>query len=194
MNNMLATLLEDYMSSLGITDVLADVIRAEMGLAFFDNDVEAMAMVEAPAAKSHHQNYPGGLLEHSLKLCKFLFSRTIEGGARPENAIVLTVRQVAQVGLFHDLCKLHLYQKQADGTYAYDRNLLGHHAKLSVQIAHNLIGHLDPQVEICILLHMAGGFWNNEDYEELNDPMLIWAIRNLRTVSAVQWADMKACE
>ena len=194
MKSALTNLLEDFMTSLSISDVLADAIRAEMNLAFFDNDVEAMAMVEAPAAKSHHQNYPGGLLEHSLKLCKFLFSRTVEGGARPENAIALTARQVAQIGMFRDLCKLHLYQKQADGTYAYDRELIGHHAKLSVQIARNLVGRLDPQVEICILLHMAGGFWNNEDEAALTDTDRKWLTNNLRTVSAVQWADMKACE
>ena len=64
---------------------------------------------------------------------------------------------------------------------------------LLVQRCEQLGITLSDKERVCILLHMAGGWWNAEDEGALSGKDREWVARNLRTIAAVQWADMKAC-
>ena len=143
--------------------------------------------MRAPAAKSHHQNYPKGLLEHSGKLSMWLYKRAIEEG-------LFTLEECAKIGFLHDFCKLYLYEPDGKGNYKVDPYLCLHHAKRSIELAEGTGFELSQKEKICILLHMAGGYWNVEDEAMLTPDDKLWIIENLQTISAVQWADMKACE
>ena len=142
-----------------------------------------------PAAKTHHQNYEGGLTEHNFKFACYLYSRalTIYPGMNP-------VESVVKIAVCHDLCKVNLYKLGSDGKYSYDYEEYKHHAKESVRRAKTLNIELSQLERICILLHMAGGWWNNEDEAELNESDRDLIGNNIKLISAVQWADMKACE
>jgi len=142
---------------------------------------------KAPAAKAHHQNYEGGLIEHSFKLACYLYSRVLKIGG-------FTVDQVARVAMCHDFCKIGLYQLQSDGNYTYDKEKIKHHGLASVAYADLMSIALSQGERICVLLHMAGGWWNAEDENDLSLADRLWIGQNIQLLSAVQWADMKACE
>ena len=145
----------------------------------------------APASAKYHQNYAGGLYEHCHMVGEYLYSRSNE--VTTYAAIELTVGECARIALFHDLCKVGLYTKGADGAYHSDKELYKHHALLSVQRCEELGIMLSQKERVCILLHMAGGFCNPEDEAALTESDREWLANNFRVVSAVQWADMKAC-
>lgn len=142
-----------------------------------------------PAAKTHHQNYEGGLTEHNFKFACYLYGRvlTMYPGTNP-------IESVVKIAVCHDLCKVDLYKLGEDGKYSYDYEKYKHHAKESVRRTNILGVELNQLERICILLHMAGGWWNDEDEEELNESDRKLIGENIRLISAVQWADMKACE
>ena len=144
--------------------------------------------VTAPAAKNHHQNYKGGLLEHSGKFAMWLYGRALA-----KEDLDISIEECVKIGFFHDFCKLFLYIPN-NGTYWVNSDVYPHHAKRSVEIAKELGYNFSQKEKICILFHMAGGWWNDEDEEELTTSDRRWISKNLRLVSAIQWADMKACE
>ena len=143
----------------------------------------------APAAKSHHQNYPCGLLEHSGKFAMWLYARSLKGD------IDITLKECVKIAFFHDFCKVYLYTPDNEnGGYIIDYIIYPHHSKRSIELAKELGYKLSQKEKICILLHMAGGYWNDEDELELTAKDRKWIANNIRLISAVQWADMKACE
>ena len=142
-----------------------------------------------PAAKSHHQNYEGGLVEHCFKFAVWLQVRNL----RKDYPLGLSPRWIVDVAFLHDLCKVGLYKPAAQG-YSYDPEEYKHHALESLRRARILSFELIRSQEICILLHMAGGWWNKEDEVGLDDEDGEWIAQNRAVLAAVQWADMKACE
>lgn len=149
----------------------------------------AVEFMLAPASTKYHQNYAGGLFEHSVLMATWLFSRTATCGG----PLDLTARQCARIGIFHDLCKVGLYTMNPDGTWGKDDEISQHHSKRSLEILENLHVSLDDVERIGIILHMAGGWWNEEDENLLSEEDRDWLKYNLQFISAVQWADMKAC-
>ena len=142
-----------------------------------------------PAAKTHHQNYEGGLTEHNFKFACYLYGRVLT--MYPGTNLI---ENVVKIAVCHDLCKVDLYKVCEDGKYSYDYEKYKHHAKESVRRAEILGIELNQLERICILLHMAGGWWNDEDEAELSKSDRELISENIRLISAVQWADMKACE
>ena len=141
-----------------------------------------------PAAKSHHQNYPGGLTEHNFKFACWLYTRIIKA------KLDLTVEEVCRIAIFHDLCKIKLYKLGEDGKYSYNYEEYKHHSCESIRRLSKMGIKLCQRERVCILLHMAGGWWNDEDEAGLSESDREFVGNNIRLISAVQWADMKACE
>ena len=144
---------------------------------------EAKLYCTNPAASSHHQNYIGGLIEHSFKLACWLSLRAEFAG--------LTAEDCAKIGFAHDLCKIKQYYFNIDGSIAVQQQYYSRHAALSIEIAEALGFNLTPKQKACIALHMAGAWWKEED-ESLVSPQDL--VNFYRAISATQWADMKACE
>lgn len=147
--------------------------------------------IVSPASKGHHQNYEGGLIEHSYLFAAYLYSRTNEGGYVGTVPLSLSIIDCFEIALFHDFCKVGLYKKTANG-YAYNPDVVKHHAKLSIEYAQKLGYMINPKVKICIALHMSS-WWNKEDENLLDDEDRVWVSQHLADIAAVQWADMKAC-
>lgn len=65
----------------------------------------------APASVNHHLNHDGGLVEHSLNVCRAALKlRECVLEARPDLAPKLTRDSVIIASLLHDICKSDIYK------------------------------------------------------------------------------------
>lgn len=113
----------------------------------------------APASKGHHLARPGGLLEHSVNVTRWLERLTEAGVVRwkePESPY--------RIGMLHDLVKCKCYaedptQTVADGEavkFVYKNSEWPGHGAASALIAMSEIGvHLSPVECACIVHHMG---------------------------------------
>ena len=90
--------------------------------------LESTDFFVAPASTVYHQNYEGGLLEHSLnvydnlvKLCEFY-------------NVEYTQEEIAIVALFHDLCKINTFEKTPRGYKIKEQYAFGGHGSKSVYL------------------------------------------------------------
>lgn len=84
---------------------------------FFLNPSFRAAFEHAPAARDHHQNYPGGLLEHTLNVVSLALALAdaYAGPGRPGltfNQQILPIDRQALIagGLLHDIGKIETYK------------------------------------------------------------------------------------
>lgn len=144
--------------------------------------------IKAPASCHHHGAREGGLLEHSREVTKNLMY-----WKEKHPSCELTADDCHTCGMLHDLCKADLYKKVGDG-YEYDRTIVAHHAKRSVEmIEKRLMIKLTSLQRVLILLHMSS--WSNqEDFDALTTEDLDWLYKpnHIQLVQAMNWADMKA--
>ena len=83
-------------------DGVDDVIEELQELGFFD----------APASSSFHLNYDGGLVEHSLNVCRVALGIREQMIAMNKNmAEYLPEDSVIIASLLHDVCKADIYKK-----------------------------------------------------------------------------------
>lgn len=116
----------------------------------------------APASAKYHCSYEGGLVEHSLNVYDALVKlMTIY----PD--IYVSEESIIIAALFHDLCKVNMYEKEikyrkdSNGkwepyeAYGYNEMLhYGGHGSKSVFILQNFI-KLTPEEAIAINCHMS---------------------------------------
>ena len=105
-------------------------------------------LLKAPAAKSVHHNYVGGLLEHVLSLCK--------------TAIVVSQRYDLRLDLMLATCLLHDIGKVVELTYpiigySTQGTLLGHISIGMMMVAKAIdeVENFDPKLKMTILHLMA---------------------------------------
>lgn len=127
----------------------------------------------APASKSHHGNYEGGLFDHSYEVSLNLITYTREFNIEWEKP-----RSPWIIGMFHDLCKIDEYSKNKDSLYEYNKNSIldGHGEKSCILILKWI--HLTDQEIMCIRYHM-GAFegqqaWNNYTNAIRKWPAVFW--------------------
>ena len=142
----------------------------------------------APAAKSHHGNYEGGLVDHSYCVGAELNNMTEKhelNWSRPESPWV--------VGLLHDICKVDDYIKIQDDTsnyctFDYNKNAIypGHGDKSIIM----LMGHfpLEEDEKMCIMYHM-GAFTDKEQWKYYSN-----AVKICPAVLYTHTADMIAAQ
>ena len=82
------------------------------GVDYVIEDLTDLGFFEAPASTVFHLNYEGGLVEHSVNVCKVgLMLRTQMIEMKPELADELRVDSVILSTLLHDVCKSDIYKK-----------------------------------------------------------------------------------
>lgn len=133
-----------------------------------------------PASRNHHGNYEGGLMEHSVNAATVLCGLSDELGCPWSNE-----RSPIVVGLFHDLCKIDLYESTEDG-YIYAANAAPGHGSKSVEIAKSFIPDLTLEEELSIRWHM-GAFDDRNNWRLYTD-----AIHQYPAVLLTHTADMIA--
>ncbi len=117
--------------------------------------LESTDFFVAPASTVYHQNYEGGLLEHSLnvydnlvKLCEFY-------------NVEYTQEEIAIVALFHDLCKINTFEKTQRGYKIKEQYAFGGHGSKSVYLTMKHMQLTDVEAA-AINAHM--GAWDNSYY------------------------------
>lgn len=85
----------------------------------FDDELMARYS-KSPAAKRHHHNYVGGLLEHVLSM--IAISRTIAKQYEPDLDLDLMIAGC----MLHDIGKIYEYKANIAIDYTVEGNLLGH--------------------------------------------------------------------
>lgn len=103
---------------------------------------------EAPAAISHHGNYPGGLYAHSYAVTESLLFLSKRLGLKWQKE-----RSPYIVGMFHDLCKLDDY-KQVNGVWQWDKKARPGHGEKSLLML-TLHMELTEEESLCIRWHMG---------------------------------------
>lgn len=74
--------------------------------------LEKAGFFTAPASTKFHLNYEGGLLEHSLSVCRIaIMVRKQLLLIRPELEAKLPLESVYLITLLHDVCKAEIYKK-----------------------------------------------------------------------------------
>lgn len=73
--------------------------------------IEELGFFEAPASSRFHLNQPGGLVDHSLNVCKVAMGiRDMMIQMDPSLAERLPVESVVIASLLHDTCKADIYK------------------------------------------------------------------------------------
>lgn len=112
-------------------------LRGEFGNKY-DNLIDFLSSTDyfyAPAAAKYHDNYPGGLYYHSMKVySNLLYYNSIMNNKWDKDSLFI-------VGFLHDLCKIGLYKMEILGEYndglnniitdyGYSYNNLGYDTKV----------------------------------------------------------------
>lgn len=102
---------------------------------------------DAPASRSYHLNFKGGLFNHSFNVCNTLcvFTKNMPLSWQDKESHLI-------VGMFHDLCKIDLYKETADG-YEYNSPILSGHGDKSILILSTLMTLTEEEM-YCIRYHM----------------------------------------
>lgn len=76
------------------------------------NNLEALGFFEAPASTRFHLNKEGGLLEHSLSVCKVALDlASLMINKNPALASKIPNESIIIAALLHDVCKADIYKK-----------------------------------------------------------------------------------
>ena len=148
----------------------------------------AIRYTTAPAASRHHQNYIGGLLEHSYKMAMYLSQSMIISG--------LTAEDCAIIAFAHDLCKVETYYwgpfktETGERSILVDPKLYKRHAIFSVEEAARLHIELTRKQTVAILLHMS--LWSSQ--EEKDAVTYTELLEFYPAIVATQAADLTACK
>ncbi len=133
-------------------------------------ELAAVGFHEAPASTRFHGAYPGGLLEHSLKVYEeAMLIRDAQLRLKPDVAARLPSDSIAIVALLHDVCKADIYnpvqkrKKNAAGAWEsyngygvdYSGFPLGHGEKSVIRLLRWGLEMKDDEI-IAIRWHMSG--------------------------------------
>lgn len=112
-----------------------------------------LGFFEAPASARFHLNYPGGLLEHSMNVCRVALQiRDMMVAMQPELEVKVPRESVIVASLLHDVCKSDIYKP----AISYKKNSEGRWDKIpgfDVDYSNLPLGHGEKSV---IMLQMWG--------------------------------------
>lgn len=120
--------------------------------------LETTDFFTAPASTKHHGSYPGGLVEHSLNVCRELMASTTCDASTESRAVCALLHDVCKTGVYHPEMKRR--RNEATGRwedywgYTYcDRFPFGHGEK-SVYLVSRFIQLTDEEA-LAIRWHMG---------------------------------------
>lgn len=125
-------------------------------------NLELCGFFEAPASTKYHGAYPGGLVEHSNNVFRWLFQIATAADCErnrdkepEEQTTQFSVETLAIVALLHDVCKMDEYHRDETGIYKrYTDFPFGHGEKSVILITQYM--DLTPEEMLAIRWHMGG--------------------------------------
>lgn len=127
-----------------------------------------------PASSKHHNNFEGGLLDHSTGVWLNLERLTSTMGLKWEDPSSPFI-----VAMLHDACKIDAYFYNRDyGCWEVKNDRPAGHGDLSLKIAEQLGIELTDEEKACIRWHM-GAFDDAENWSKFTDaihqyPNVLW--------------------
>jgi 3'-5' exoribonuclease len=111
----------------GLFQTLEDPFAKQLALNTLQDEDVKKRMLRCPAAKTVHHAYAGGLIEHSLSVCRILDTlavhyRNYYGKAVSRDLMLLG-------GLFHDIGKIYELSFERGTEYTKEGQLIGHHVQ-----------------------------------------------------------------
>ncbi len=147
-----------------------------------------------PASTRYHESYPGGLLDHSVRVWDELV-RLLK--AYPE--IKITAETAAICSLLHDLCKVNTYvqelrnKKDENGRwiqvpfYAFKESFcFGGHGSKSVYLIQKFMP-LTDQEAVAINCHMGSSQGDNSIYDAFRKYPLAFLLHVADTSATIEW-------
>lgn len=137
----------------------------------------------SPAAKSHHHNYPGGLLKHTMELCKISL-------ALKETELYLDVdwEIVFSACVLHDLGKIYDYKIENDVIETTDTLKLTGHIVSTPLVIYETAKELDLEKTACFdnLLHAVIAHHGQKEYGSPQTPQTkeAWAVHLVDMISS----------
>jgi 3'-5' exoribonuclease len=104
---------------------LEDPFARELALLTLNDEETKPRILRAPAAKTVHHAYAGGLIEHSLSVCRVLDS--LAGHYRRYYGKAVSRDLLLIGGLFHDIGKIYELAFERGTEYTMEGQLIGHH-------------------------------------------------------------------
>ena len=113
-----------YQDMLALMESMEDAFARKLALNVLQDPAVKAKLLRAPAAKSVHHAYAGGLLEHALSVCRILdflghHYRNYYGAAVNRDLLLLG-------GLFHDIGKIEELSFERATEYTKVGQLIGH--------------------------------------------------------------------
>lgn len=143
--------------------------------------LENAGFFTAPASTKYHGAYPGGLVDHSLRVYDFLISSPYAVGTIAESRAICA--------LLHDVCKVEYYEPKDDGGYRVnDQFPFGHGEKSVYQISRFM--YLTDEEALAIRWHMGA----YDDAARGGSQTLSAALSLFPLVFALHTADMCATQ
>jgi hypothetical protein len=138
---------------------LVDSLKSDEFVVKLDSYIRKSDFLSAPASRSYHHSYDGGLLEHCLEVYKFI---------KKVNDLTLKVelpnshRYLLAFG--HDLSKTNFYVKSTSNkkilgewrsveSYEVEDTLKLPHQQGSIRLLHEYVGIIPLEIEKAILYH-----------------------------------------
>lgn len=129
-----------FAAILALFQTLEDPFAKRLALATLEDPEIKRRLLRAPAAKSVHHAYAGGLLEHALSVCRLLDKLSVHyknyyGPAINRDLLLLG-------GLFHDIGKIYELSFERASEYTKEGQLIGH-----LVIGSELVDRITAQIE-----------------------------------------------
>lgn len=159
-------------------DILMATNRENMD--YVIEDLEALGFFDAPASIKNHNNFPGGLLQHSLNVYDMALElKATAVKMRPDTEPQLRDDSVAIAALLHDVCKADIYRKVSRarknevGQYerfdeyqiSYEKFPVGHGEKSVIMLLRSGLDLEDDEI-LAIRWHMGAWCVNPTSHEE----------------------------
>ncbi len=172
----------DKISDESLRNKLLEFI-SDLSITIGEESYTGLPFEEAPASRSHHHSYPGGLLEHTLSTVNIAMAlcdsiEKIYGGKVNRDLVISGV-------ILHDACKTFAYTKKEDGAYCFSP--LGErldHLTLTVSelikrgfptdlihivaASHGQAGPISPKTIEALICHIADEADSKMNFEILN--------------------------
>ncbi|NTU60230.1 MAG: HD domain-containing protein [Deltaproteobacteria bacterium] len=159
--------------------------------AFLDDPAISEALLTAPAAKSFHHAFVGGLLEHTLGLVR------LAGAIAPLYADRLNPDMVVAGAFLHDIGKLQELSQTAGIDYTDEGRLLGH-ITIGTRMVHERAATIDGfpplllvHLEHLVLSHHEKSEWGSPVSPQTLEALLLHYIDNLdaKLCGAADWIE-----
>ena len=116
--------------------------------------LETTDYFEAPASTKYHGAYPGGLVEHSLNVCRELMSSMTCDASTESRAVCALLHDVCKVGVYHEVDPFKAVVEGKTDRYTYRDPFPFGHGEKSVYLISRFIRLTDEEA-LAIRWHMG---------------------------------------